>query len=107
MRAEGRPTTLIRFVADTARETAEDELEYSPEAPAREAFATAFYAVSVIVRRVLEDAGQLPDTIIRIRDEAHRQARQVDGDIRPDAERSDFIRQARDVLAESAPPDEQ
>ena len=105
MRTQSRPVTLIRFITDTARQAAEDELEHAPEAPARQAFATAFYTVSVTVRRLLDDTGHLPDTINHIRDEAHRRARQVDADISPDAERSQFIRQARELLGQSAPPD--
>ena len=98
MALQGRPSSLIRFIADTARARAEDELADVPEAPAREAFETAFHAVSDLVRRVLAETGHLADTINDIRDEAQRLAWLVDASANAEAERSPFVRTARELV---------
>ncbi|WP_131738871.1 hypothetical protein [Actinomadura roseirufa] len=96
MDVQGRPRTLIRFIADTARERAEEALADAPEAVALDAFDVAFQEVSGIVRRLLCETGHLADTVNAIRDEAHRRARLVDRD--PDAPGSAFVRAARALV---------
>ncbi|TDD84099.1 hypothetical protein [Actinomadura rubrisoli] len=96
MATQRRPKTMIRFVADAARDTAEEALADAPEAPARVAFDVAFHEVSGIVRRLLEGTGYLAETVAAIRDEAHRLARQVDA--RGGAADSRFVQAARELV---------
>ncbi|MQY07340.1 hypothetical protein [Actinomadura macrotermitis] len=102
MALQGRPASMIRYVADTARGEAEEALADVPVAPAREALDAAFSVVSGIVRRLLGETEHLPDAVNAIRDEAHKRARQVDAVDAPD---SRFVREARRLICgEAAQP---
>ncbi|WP_242905631.1 hypothetical protein [Actinomadura terrae] len=96
MAAQGRPKAIIRHVADTARERAEDALAEQAEVPAADAFCTALNEVSRHVRVLLEEAGYLGGTVTMIRDAAHRLGNQVCGN--GDAGHSGFLREARRVV---------
>ncbi|WP_067460419.1 hypothetical protein [Actinomadura macra] len=96
MAAQDRPRSMIRHVADTAHARAEEALAQVPEAPARDAFGVAFNEVSGHVRTLLCDTGHLPETVTKIRDEAHKLAYQVDGT--GEAWHSEFVQAARKLV---------
>ncbi|WP_067456278.1 hypothetical protein [Actinomadura macra] len=100
MAAQKQPRSMIRHVADTARERAEAALKDKPKAPAREALGVAFEEVSEHVRTLLYEAGHFPGTVTKIRDEAHKLAYQVHGT--GDARHSEFVRTARKLVQDGS-----